>query len=147
MLGYVLEKVENGFNNYLSSSLSSSCPTLGFHRGMDVVEKDGPLIITMAETLSPVEGADNLGVYAVGTRVWYKHPYEDTGSYATRMQYVNSMSYALLNNNNINTDLENQTNNLTIHATYFNGMTNQIEGDSWICEMQFNVICRHTSAA
>ena len=47
MTGYVLEKCEDAWVNYLSGSMTSS---IEVYKGIDWIDKEGPAIICYADT-------------------------------------------------------------------------------------------------
>lgn len=127
MTGYVLEKCEDAWTTYLSSSISSS---INIYRGIDWVDKEGPAVICFAESAD--EDFPYSGVYHVRMTIHFRYPFEDSSSLASRNVITEELDRKVLGNPDLVNSLTGSTTNLGIYAITFAGGSNGFAGDSWI---------------
>lgn len=140
MTGWILEKCEDAWTNYLSGSITSS--VVNIYRGNEEVEKDGPAIICFASDAEEVEQGS--GIYRVNMLLHMAVPYTGTGAIDARNQIAHEFNALVYNNDNIMNELTGSTNNLNIFAIYFQAHNNGFEGDSWVSNNLIDMVVVHT---
>lgn len=139
MTGWILEKCEDAWANYLSGSFTSSL--VHVYRGNAEVEKSGPAVICFASDSEEVEIGS--GVYRVSVVLHLSIPYEGSGSLDTRNLIANEFNTKVYNNPNIMSDLIGSTNGLDLFSIYFQGHNNGFEGDSWVSNDLIDMVVVH----
>ena len=140
MTGWILEKCEDAWANYLSGSVTSSI--VNVYRGNQEVEKDGPAVICFATSAEEVEIES--GVYRVSMLIHTAIPYAGTGSLDTRNQICHEVDKKVYNNSDIVNALTGSTNNLNIFALYFQARNSGFEGDAWVANSIIDMVVVHT---
>jgi hypothetical protein len=140
MTGWILEKCEDAWVNYLSGSITSSL--VNVYRGNEEVEKDGPAIICFANDAEEVEFGS--GIYRINMLLHMTFPYTGIGSLVSRNNVAGEFTSKIYNNSNIVNELTGSTNNLNILSIYFQAHNNGFEGDSWVSNNMIDMIVTHT---
>lgn len=144
--GFILEKVEDAWKNFLdasplSGSYSGSIATT-VYKGIDNVDKiDASSIICSANSEEQIEYGIN--IYRVNFSLIYRYCPEN--EYETdineRNATVKLLSTTIFNDSNIVTNLEQQTTDLKIIDIEYTGGNNSVDEVSWMATLQFEMIC------
>lgn len=138
MNGWILEKAENAWTNYLSSSLSSS---VNVYNGDSVIEKTGPDIICVATDADEVELGS--GIYSANVLISFRYPFEDADSVDNKNLINQELINAMFNNANLINDLTGSTNNLNIYDVLYQGHQKGFEGDCYTSNTVISMIVCH----
>lgn len=140
MTGWILEKCEDAWANYLSGSFTSA--SVQVYHGNAEVEKSGPAVICFGQDAEEVEIGS--GIYRVSMVLHLAIPYEGSGSLATRNVIADEFSRKVYNNESIVANLTGSTSGLDIYAMYFQAHNNGFEGDSWVSNNLIDMIVVQT---
>ncbi len=146
MDGDILEKLEDGFKNYLDStaitgSISGSAPVT-VYKGMDYVDKLAAIsIVCCAENAEAIDYGMNL--YNVNFQLVYRYSPDDGDvvDINTRNITWKLVNDIVFNNPNITTDIESKTNGLTIIDMEHVSTTNDIDGSAWRSTKNITAVC------
>ncbi len=144
--GWILEKLEDGWKNYLEStpitgSVSGSSPVT-VYKGMDNVDKlDANTIIVYAQSMEQIDYGMN--IYRVSMNFIYRYSPEnaDDTDLATRNATYKLITETVFNNRNIISDLESNSTDLHIIDMEFMSSQNGFDGSAWESSMAVEVIC------
>ena len=147
MDGYILERTENAWVNYISSSLTSSySSSLSYLRGTEFVGQDGksgPSVIVMCPGCEEVIWGS--GIYRTQAQITVAVPFENTGSQAWRNLLITSMSQVILGNENILTSLSQSTQRTRFIDATFGGQQNSFAGDTLLTVYSIDMIVKQTA--
>jgi len=138
MNGWILEKSEYAWANYLSGSLSSS---VSVYTGDSVITKEGPDIICVTTDADEIENGS--GVYGVNTLISFRYPFNDSGSVDAKNLIESELMNAMFNNASIINDLTGSVNNLHIYDVIYQGHQKGFEGDCYTSNTVVSMIVVH----
>ena len=145
--GYVLERTEDAWKNYISSSLSSSySSSINYYHGTQFQDEDGKLGPALIVSCPGCEEVMfGTGVYRTQAQIMLAVPFVNTGSQAWRNELVTSMSTVILGNDNILTNLSESTQRMMFLDATFGGQQNSFAGDTIITTYQIDMVVRQTA--
>jgi hypothetical protein len=131
MTGWILEKCEDAWTNYLSGSwvTTEGIVTPNFYRGNEEQIKNGPLVLSYSTDAQELE--QNSGIYSVTLVIHFSFPFE-TGELINRNAIVEQLSKLIYNNPNLLTNLRSSTDKLSIMACYFKAHNQGLEEDCYV---------------
>ena len=142
--GYVLERCEDAWVNYLTSSMQYSLSgSVSIHKGMDWLDKDGALVVCYAENME--EDFPFSGIYHVQMSIHLRYPFEDSGSIEKRNLISQDLHKTMFDNQNLINSLTGSTTNLGIYAITFGGNSNGFAGDSWVSTTALDIVAVSTN--
>ena len=148
MNGYVLERTEYAWLNYLSSSFSSSySSSINYYRGTQFIDpgevgKQGPSVIVFCPSAEEV--MFGTGIYRTQAQITLSYPYTDTNTTDARDLLVTSMSMFVLGNDNILTNLSESTQRMMFIDATFGGESNTFSGDTLVSTWQIDMVAKQT---
>lgn len=141
---YILERIEEGFTNYLSNSSLSASIQNYYQFQNSTANKESPCIVVQSNFAQ--EDFFGSGIYHCDTRITFVYPFEDTGSLLTDKNTAYSIFSEVLFNNtsSLFSDITGSTSNLYIYDIFGNGINNRIEENHFISEVSFDVVAGYT---
>jgi len=143
--GYILERVEDGFKQWLDTtvitgSFSGSAPVTTY-KGMDDVDKlEANSLIIFGESAQQIEYGMN--IYECSVNITYR--YCPDNEYETSINTRNA-TYKLITETLFNNDLQSKLTQFSTGLKIFDveteGTANNFDGSSWQSSLSLKVVC------
>ena len=147
MTAWLLERVEDGFVNWmnLSSSIAVSGSGSGVmtaYHGVNYDQKtENNSVFVVAEKAEQIEYGSN--IWNVGLNIIHKYcpEVESEINLNERNSAIKKLTEAIYNNQNLYSNIETNTNGLKIYDIESGNTLNTTDGTNWINVQEFNVVC------
>jgi hypothetical protein len=144
MTGYILEKIEDTFVNFLTSSFSASYSgsipcAINMYTGVDDVDVESNNIIVYAAGFDEIEPGVELGIFNVGVGIRLNVPFYTTGSTDERNELVANLAYFATTGSLI-TDLINNSAGLNIFHVENTGHNPSFTSNGFVYTIDYRVV-------